>query len=240
MEVLSRLRFSTSKMSKLMYQYAEFMHYVPFKYVASTKEPNWILPTRNTKTYTKFALFSFILLSFFICVAYSEAFDSKVTQFEFLFFIGSNCIYGVMNLCQWFMLHPQSRNSAVRVMNAVLHRRYHESQVDTIPLKLASLVFSLSSIGYSVLFFPILVAVDSYLPAMFHAYHGAANWFSLMISFEHVQVATVVAFSLRMFVFALLSAALGQGTMNFTIFSLWILTYLISTVQSIEALLSKR
>jgi len=226
--------------TKSMHAFAEFFHFVPFKYKCGKDEPDSIALITNLTFYKAFAFFSVLVQILFIIYLYFEAFFGEVSNIEFFFIIGINAAFTVINICEWHFVLFFSRNRVVAMMNHVLVDRFKNSYHPTLVFEFIYMALSNCTITYPPLLLPCLIFVSLYLPGMFRGLHTVTRILTAALGYDEAETAPLVQFVLLVSALALVSLALGHGIVNLIILALWLLTHHVSTIQSLKILMESK
>jgi hypothetical protein len=119
-------------------------------------------------------------------------------------------------------------------MNDVLKARFKNSHHTTPAFEFIYMALSSCTFTYPLLLLPCLVFISKYLPRMFSALHAGINFTTAALGYGTTSGAH---FIFLLAVLALIAVALSHGVVNLIILALWLLTYHVSTVQSLKVLL---
>jgi len=208
------------------------MRYAPLEYRVSRGKPDSVVPVKNDKVYKVFGIISSLVVTGFIIYAYWEAFFGEVTEFEFLFVLGTNSIFAIMNLMQWFSVLPASRNEAVLIMNNFLEMQHAMVQEPRKEYELTCLTLLTSSLFFPVFYFPIFHYTPGQLPGMFRSLHlGIGN----LVQLCRFPEPTASTYIIRRIVFAVIATAFGHAVVNLSIVLSWILASFFNAIGHLEA-----
>jgi hypothetical protein len=184
---------------------------------------------KNASAHTRFAMFSSYVFSLFIFYWYLEAFCGRVTRIGFLFIIGVNCTFTTMNVCQWYILRPSSRKAGLLVMNAALHIWLKKSLVPTVPYETVCFL-SISSIAYTISYFPLVIATTVFFPETFGRLHQGIDFLVLIIP-THADVVTNI---IRFIVYTIISVGMGHACVSTMVIIHWLCTYFFVTIGNMK------
>jgi len=223
--------------SKYIYGFAELLNCVPYKYTFGGSSPDKIEELQNLNVYSRFAVFSIFVQFLFICNLYWEALFGMVVRFELIFIVGTNAVLTIVCTAEGYYLHPRTRRTVISITNSVLHSWFYKKQVPTLGYEICYLAFGSFSVIYPFLWLPCLLFMATYLPRMFRSVHLVTESAGDAICPDNPETAARITIILLLFILAVYSVALGHGVVVIVCFVLWLCTYHLSTVQSLQAML---
>jgi len=222
--------------SRVMYGFAEFMHFIPFAYEFRDGGPDRVVQTSNPVLWQVIASILTLTLSLATILQYFTIYFSDITMFERLTIFGISCISACMNITQWYFLLRHSQRNIIALTKAVLQGSFENVQAPTMAYELLHLVICQCSIIYPLLFFPIFLLCSLYFPSM---YSLPFRWIELItttINFEDPWHAMLFVWICRLSFLVIVSVAAAHGCVNITILALWQCMYYRLTIQSLQTL----
>jgi len=227
---LQRIRFY----SRSLYGFAEFFHFVPFRYNFRQNGPSLVVPLENLTWYAVYARFSCVTVTCFILSLYVSIIFGDVTKFEGLIIGGFICVFSIAIMGSWTFLIRRSRMNLISLMNAVLEDWYNSSHVQTVTYEVIHIFMTLCGVVYPFVYLPSFIFILIYFPSLADSVIRGSNWLTFAMDFANPETANVVSWTFQICFFGIIATALSHSVVNLCIVVLWLCTYHISTVQSLQ------
>jgi len=216
------------------YKILFLLNNVPLKYSVGKMGPDSLEFLPDSTKYIKFAIPSSLSVFFLVTYWIVELSFGQTTRIEFFTVLACVLGFTTFNACQWSLLVPSTRSSGVNLMNVVLELWFQSANTTGLLYEMFCFGGLLCLCFYPFMFLPCLFAMSSYLPGALGIMQRGMDFLILGIKVGDPETNRVL---LRLFIFALISVALGHGCVNLWVMTHWLFIYHFATLQTLKDLL---